>query len=110
MSLPSDRPGQNVPGPNSQSSFRRVSPGGPDSHEEESLRDVIRVLRKRRPLILAWALSALALAYLYCALVTSQYTSTATLLVDKQGSSGVDAGVSPVLLPVWAGKMISRRS
>jgi capsular exopolysaccharide synthesis family protein len=56
------------------------------------LRDVIRVLRKRRPLILAWALSALALAYLYCALVTSQYTSTATLLVDKQGSSGVDAG------------------
>jgi capsular exopolysaccharide synthesis family protein len=69
-----------------------MSQGGADLHEEESLRDIIRVLRKRRAIILVWALGALAIAYLYCALTKSTYTSTATLLVDKQGSSGVDVG------------------
>jgi polysaccharide biosynthesis transport protein len=54
------------------------------------LRDVIRVLRKRRNLILLWALIGVALAYLYCAVTRATYTSTATLLVDKQGSSGVN--------------------
>lgn len=52
----------------------------------------MRVLRKRRGAILAWTLGAVALAYLYCAVTRNTYTSTATLLVDKQGSSGVDVG------------------
>ena len=52
----------------------------------------MRVLRKRRGAILAWTVGLVALAYLYCAVTRSTYTSTATLLVDKQGSSGVDVG------------------
>ncbi|MGA7342879.1 MAG: polysaccharide biosynthesis tyrosine autokinase [Terracidiphilus sp.] len=56
------------------------------------MRDIIRVLRKRRSSILAWALAVLVLAYLYCAVARNTYTSTATLLVDKQGTSGVDVG------------------
>lgn len=66
--------------------------GSADSHEEESLRDVIRVLRKRRAVIIVWALGMMGLAYLYCAMTKNTYTSTATLLVDKQGSSGVNVG------------------
>jgi succinoglycan biosynthesis transport protein ExoP len=54
------------------------------------LRDVIRVLRKRRNLILLCTLIGVALAYLYCSVTRATYTSTATLLVDKQGSSGVN--------------------
>jgi succinoglycan biosynthesis transport protein ExoP len=92
MSLPSDRPGQNVQGTKQQSSFRTISRAGSDSREEESLRDIIRVLRKRRPVIIAWTLGMAALAYLYCATMKNTYTSTATLLVDKQGSSGVNVG------------------
>jgi capsular exopolysaccharide synthesis family protein len=92
MNLPPDRPGQNAQRTKSQSSFHSIAPGGVDSHEEESLRDVIRVLRKRRGLILAWTLGVVALVYLYCAITKNTYTSTATLLVDKQGSSGVDVG------------------
>jgi polysaccharide biosynthesis transport protein len=92
MNLPPDRPGQNARRTKSHSSFQSTSPGGSDLHEEESLRDIIRVLRKRRGVIFAWAVCALAIAYLYCALTKSTYTSTATLLVDKQGSSGVDVG------------------
>lgn len=92
MNLPQDRSGQNAQRTKAHSSFQSFGPGGSDSREEESLRDIIRVLRKRRGLILSWALGALALTYIYCALTKSTYTSTATLLVDKQGSSGVDVG------------------
>jgi capsular exopolysaccharide synthesis family protein len=92
MNLPPDRPGQNAPRTKSHSSFQSTAAGGADSREEESLRDIVRVLRKRRGAILAWTLGAVALAYLYCAVTRNTYTSTATLLVDKQGSSGVDVG------------------
>jgi len=60
--------------------------------EEESLRDILRVLRKRRYVILAWTLGALAISLLVCAVMKNHYISTATLLVDKKGSSGLDAG------------------
>jgi polysaccharide biosynthesis transport protein len=53
---------------------------------------VILILRKRQGVIIAWALGCLALALLYCAITTNTYTSTATMLVDKQGASGVDVG------------------
>jgi polysaccharide biosynthesis transport protein len=92
MSLPPDRSGQNVQRAKSPVPFHPASPGGSDLREEESLRDVIRVLRKRRSLIIAWTLSVLLLTLLYCALVKNEYTSTATLLVDKQSSSGLDMG------------------
>jgi len=94
MNLHPDRPGQT--GQNqkakSHSSFQSSAFGAVEARDEESLRDVIRVLRKRRGVIIAWALGMLGLAYLYCAMTKSTYTSTATLLVDKQGSSGVNVG------------------
>ena len=92
MSLPSDRPGQDAQRAKSPTSFQLNSAGGSNSGEDASLRDVILVLRKRRNLFLLWALIGVALAYLYCALTKNTYTSTATLLVDKQGSSGVNVG------------------
>ena len=76
----------------SQSSFHPGRPRGGEPREEESLRDVIRILRKRAGMIALWGVAFLLLALLYCALTKNVYTSTATLLVDKQGSSGVDVG------------------
>lgn len=61
-------------------------------HEEESLRDILRVWRKRKYFILSFALGALALGLLVCFMMRPQYTSTATLLVDKDASSGLDLG------------------
>ncbi len=92
MNLPPDRPGQDAQRTKSHSSFQPSVPGGGDSREDESLRDIIRVLRKRRSSIIAWTLGVLALTYLYCAITKNTYTSTAMLLVDKQGSTGVDLG------------------
>lgn len=60
--------------------------------EEESLRDVLRVLRKRKYFVLSFALGALAVALLLCSMMRPQYTSTATLLVDKDSSAGLDLG------------------
>lgn len=61
-------------------------------HEEESLRDILRVWRKRKYFILSFALGALALGLLVCFMMRPQYTLTATLLVDKDASSGLDLG------------------
>lgn len=60
--------------------------------EEESLRNSIRVLRKNKFLVFGWMLGALVAALLICALMHNQYTATATLLVDKDNSSGLDLG------------------
>jgi capsular exopolysaccharide synthesis family protein len=60
--------------------------------EEESLRDLVRVLRKRKFFILSFALGAFILGLLVCFLMHPQYTSTATLLVDRDTSGGLDLG------------------
>ena len=91
MSLPSDRSGDNFQGARMQSPLRTISPGGDDASEEESLRNVFRILRKRRYSVFAWTLGTVALAFLLCALMKNKYTSTATLLVDQQNSSGLGA-------------------
>jgi polysaccharide biosynthesis transport protein len=92
MSSASDRPGQNAQRAKSPTSVYPISAGGSNLKEEASLRDVIRVLRKRRNLILFWTVGCLALAFLVCALMRNTFTSTATLLVDKQNSSGMGMG------------------
>jgi polysaccharide biosynthesis transport protein len=69
-----------------------MSLGGSNTREEASLRNLILVLRKRRNLILLWALGCLAIAILVCLLMRNAYTSTATLLVDRQNSSGLGIG------------------
>lgn len=63
-------------------------PSGPQ--EEESLRNSIRVLRKRKYVVLWWMLGFVAGSVLICLLMKPQYTASATLLVDKQSSGGVD--------------------
>ncbi len=93
MSLAPDRPGQNAQRAKSPTSFYPTAAGAPNLREEASLRDVIRVLRKRRNLILMWGLGCLALGFLVCILMRNSYTSTATLLVDKQNSSGLAEGM-----------------
>jgi polysaccharide biosynthesis transport protein len=92
MNPRSDRPGPNAQGAKSPISYYSPLSAGSNLREDSSLRDVIRVLRKRRNVILLWALGCLALAYLYCAATRNTYTSTATLLVDKQNSSGISVG------------------
>ena len=69
-----------------------VSPGGFEPAEEQSLRDILRVLRKRLYGVLAWTLLGVALAFSLCAAMRNQYISTATLLVNKENSSGLDLG------------------
>jgi succinoglycan biosynthesis transport protein ExoP len=91
MNLPSDRSGDNFQGPKTQFPLRTISPGGGDASEEESIRNILRILRKRRFLVLAGMLGGTALAFLLCALMKNKYTSTATLLVDQQNSSGLDS-------------------
>jgi polysaccharide biosynthesis transport protein len=90
MSSPSDRKAKFPKQVQSGSGFRPMGqgPGGPQ--EEESLRNSIRVLRKRKYLIYAWAGGFLLLSLLVCAVMTNNYTATATLLVDEDNSSGVD--------------------
>jgi polysaccharide biosynthesis transport protein len=57
---------------------------------EQSLRDAIRTLRKRKVLIGLCVAVAFLLSLLVCIVMTPQYTSTATVLVDKQ--EGIDLG------------------
>ena len=92
MSLPSDRPGLNSQGAKPQFSAQSVSPGGFEPAEEQSLRDILRVLRKRLYGVLAWTLVGVALAFSLCAAMRNQYISTATLLVNKENSGGLDLG------------------
>jgi polysaccharide biosynthesis transport protein len=97
MNLPSDRPGENAQRAKSPTSYYPISAAGSNVKEDASLRDVIRVLRKRRGLILLWALGCLALVCLYCAIARNTYTSTATLLVDKQNQNSLAAGAMEAL-------------
>jgi len=60
--------------------------------EEESLRDLVRVLRKRKLFVLGCAIGALLIGIIACIVIPNQYTSTATLLVDKDSSGGLDLG------------------
>jgi capsular exopolysaccharide synthesis family protein len=60
--------------------------------DEESLRDVVRVLRKRKFFILSIAIGALIIGLLVCLVMRPQYISTATLLVDKESGGGLDLG------------------
>jgi polysaccharide biosynthesis transport protein len=92
MNPASDRPGQNAQRAKSPVSSYSSLAAGANLREDASLRDVIRVLRKRRNIIFIWVLGCVALAYLYCATTKNTYTSTATMLVDKQGASGVSVG------------------
>ena len=92
MSLPSDRSGQNTQGEKSQVPLHATPQASFESSEEESLRDVIRVLRKRRYLIIICMLLAAAMGVLVCVVMKNEYTSTATLRVDKQNSSGLGSG------------------
>lgn len=74
--------------------FRAISTKAalPEIRDEESLRDIIKVLRKRKVFILLVTAGALAAAILLCLVMPSQYTSTATLLVDKDDTADLDLG------------------
>ncbi len=60
--------------------------------DEESLRDVLRVLRKRKYFILAVTLGVVAAVLLGCLVMRPEFTAIATLLVDKESGSGLDLG------------------
>jgi succinoglycan biosynthesis transport protein ExoP len=92
MSVPSDRSGQKFQGAKLTSPMQSMSSGGFDSPDEESLRDTLRIVRKRRLSILAWVVGSVAAAFLVCAVMGNQYKSTATLLVNKDTGGGLDLG------------------
>jgi succinoglycan biosynthesis transport protein ExoP len=60
--------------------------------DEESLRSLLHVWHKRRYFILGVTVGCFALSLLLCFLMHPQYTSTATLLVDRDTSGGLDLG------------------
>jgi capsular exopolysaccharide synthesis family protein len=69
-----------------------VSHAATQMRDEESLRDVLLVLRKRKYFVLAVTLGVVAVVLLACLVMRPEYTSTATLLVDKESGSGLDLG------------------
>lgn len=92
MSLSSDPIGLSFPRMHPTTGSSAFGQGSPGPQEEESLRNVVRVLRKRRYIVLGCTLGALLIAVTVCALLPNQYTATATLLVDKDNSAGLDLG------------------
>lgn len=78
--------------PSQGSELGFVSPAPDQMRDEESLRDVLRVLRKHKYFILSFALGALAVGLLACIVIRSQYIATATLLIDKESGAGLDLG------------------
>lgn len=90
MSPNSDSKGINSRQPKPTAAVRPVGRIASAPQEEESLRNSIRVLRKRKFLVLWWTLGSVAIALLICVLMKPQYTATATLLVDKQSGGGMD--------------------
>jgi capsular exopolysaccharide synthesis family protein len=60
--------------------------------DEESLREIVRVLRKRKYFILSIALGVFVAGLLLCVVMRPQYKSTATMLVDKESGGGLDLG------------------
>jgi capsular exopolysaccharide synthesis family protein len=79
------------------------SSGGFESPDEESLRDTLRVLRKRRISILFWVVGCVAAAFLVCATMGNQYKSTATLLVNKDSGSLDLGGLSGIASAIGGG-------
>jgi len=77
-------------------SFSEMDAFGADNQgrikvNEQTLRDVFILIRKRLILIGLCTVGALLLGLAYCSLATPQYTATATVLVDKQ--AGIDLGI-----------------
>jgi succinoglycan biosynthesis transport protein ExoP len=91
MSVANDRDRGSSQGRSQFSAASRMGPGS-SGMEEESLKGILRILRKRKYLIFKFTLGGLVLAVLVCLLLPNQYKSIATLLVDKQNSSGLDLG------------------
>lgn len=60
--------------------------------EEESLRSLVQVLRKRSVFIAIAAVIGLLLALALCIVIPVQYSSTATLLISKDQAGGVNLG------------------
>ncbi len=69
-----------------------LAPMSPPPGEEESLKGILRVLRKRKYFVGLCALGGVVLAILLCVLMTPQYKGTATIEVGK------DAGTEANLL------------
>jgi capsular exopolysaccharide synthesis family protein len=64
----------------------------PSSADEESLKSIWRVVRKRKLWICSFCLGGIALAVLACFLSTRQYRSTATVQVGKDETVEVNLG------------------
>jgi capsular exopolysaccharide synthesis family protein len=101
MSLPAGRFGRSTD--QAARVFRAQDSGHDGPKEEESLRDLVRVLRKRKFFVLGCALATLLIGVLACIVIPDQYTSTATLLVDKDSSGGLDLGSLSGLASAVAG-------
>lgn len=60
--------------------------------EEESLRNLVQIVRKRKAVIIIATFAGLLCAFAICLLLPDEYTSTSTLLINKDTSSGLDLG------------------
>lgn len=92
MSQNSNQSGQNFQGNQPNSFGPPVQPMGMEPMEEESLRNIFRVLSKRRREVIFWVVGMVAIALLVCLVMSNQYTATATLLVEDQNASGFAMG------------------
>src|SRR5581483_2208311 len=67
--------------------------GGAESHSLD-LREIIRILRRRRWVIAFTALALFAAAVLFVLLVTPRYTATAAILIDPHRSNVLDSAAN----------------
>lgn len=90
--LPLPLPTPYLPSPSSGMEFT-------DAHQDETLRSLLRVLRKRKYLIAYVTLGFLFLAALVCIFLPRQYTGTATIQIGKDDTATVnllhDAATAP---------------
>jgi polysaccharide biosynthesis transport protein len=66
--------------------------GRPGRSDEISLSDLVRVLRRRKPIIAASVIVVFLLGVLYCAVKTRRYEAVADLAINPEGSDALDMG------------------
>ncbi|HEX5422885.1 MAG TPA: polysaccharide biosynthesis tyrosine autokinase [Candidatus Acidoferrales bacterium] len=66
-------------------------PDGGRGDDSFDLREIIKILRRRRGAIILATLIALAAAVIFLLLVTPRYTATATILIDPHRSNVIDS-------------------
>jgi polysaccharide biosynthesis transport protein len=71
--------------------------------EEESLRGLVQILRKRKLIVIIAAITGFVLALAACMVMPNRFTSSATVLMNKEGTAGLNLGAMSGMASVLGG-------